>query len=123
MLTVFNITFDRWLILRCPSSLKCVMKACLTFGSLSALRRLPRVFKNLDACSMSWLAKRGALVSVDLVRLCCVAYANASDTSHLWFPQPVSEVKTGKRGRPKKMIDRNFLREALDPQRHIPLAR
>jgi phage antirepressor YoqD-like protein len=39
------------------------------------------------------------------------------------IPRPVTEVRTGKRGRPRKSIDPNFLRQAFEPNRRIKVTR
>ncbi|KAF5357480.1 hypothetical protein D9758_012525 [Tetrapyrgos nigripes] len=38
---------------------------------------------------------------------------------NLEFPNPVTAVRTGKRGRPRKFIDPSYLRKALAPKRRI----
>lgn len=38
------------------------------------------------------------------------------------FPEPIHQEKTGRRGRPRKHVDENLLREAMDPRRNINIS-
>ncbi|KAL0568312.1 hypothetical protein V5O48_013680 [Marasmius crinis-equi] len=45
------------------------------------------------------------------------------DERHVRVPKPVKILWTGKRGRPAKVVDRNYLTEAMRPERAITIAR
>lgn len=51
-----------------------------------------------------------------------IKYINYSDLGRISIPRPVKVVHTGKRGRPTKVIDVTFLREAFHPGRNISIA-
>ncbi|KAF5339702.1 hypothetical protein D9758_014882 [Tetrapyrgos nigripes] len=47
--------------------------------------------------------------------------AVSEETSNIMYPKLVRAIHTGRRGRPQKTIDVNFLRKAMDPKRRLTL--
>ncbi|KAL1675734.1 hypothetical protein EV122DRAFT_280733 [Schizophyllum commune] len=73
---------------------------------------------------LEWFQETAQLFAELLIASIAAAEsATGHDESHVQIPELVTSVRTGKRGRPRKVIDTKYLREVMDPSRNITLSR
>ncbi|KAK6991473.1 hypothetical protein R3P38DRAFT_2572217 [Favolaschia claudopus] len=76
-----------------------------------------------ESLPLSWVHECAYMVA-RLVKELCDAQTNAEarDSSNVAFPEPVEVIRTGRRGRPRKIINTKYLAEALSTKRHISIS-
>ncbi|KAL0573558.1 hypothetical protein V5O48_008391 [Marasmius crinis-equi] len=71
-----------------------------------------------------WIMENTKLFGLLATKLARAQHTSRNhDDRHIRVPKPVKVLRTGKRGRPAKIVDESYLREALNPERAITIAR